>query len=97
MSQARAAYAAPGDVADMKQVATRLESDNPLWIVLFGIYSRQFVAFPRFAVPEGTVISVRHPGAMWERMRQIEHAARIGQVEEQDPVAQAALADDRDQ
>jgi hypothetical protein len=27
-------------------VARRLETDNPLWIVVFGVYSKEFVCFP---------------------------------------------------
>ncbi len=66
-----------GAADDMRRIAERLEVDNPSWIVLFGVYTREFVAFPRFAAPEGTVIAVSYPGAMSERMRRIERAARI--------------------
>jgi hypothetical protein len=66
-----------GPAEDMRRIAGRLESDNPSWIVVFGVYSREFVAFPRFAAPRGTVIAVSYPGAMPGRMRQIERAARI--------------------
>jgi hypothetical protein len=62
---------------DMRYIAERLESDNPLWVVLYGVYSKQFVAFPRFAAPRGTVIAVSYPGAMSVRMRQVEHAASV--------------------
>jgi hypothetical protein len=62
---------------DMRHIAERLESDNPLWMVLYGVYSKQFVAFPRFAAPRGTVIAVSYPGAMLVRMRRVEQAARI--------------------
>ena len=46
MSQVRVAYVTPGDVAEMMRVAERLEKDNPRWMVMFGPYSREFVAFP---------------------------------------------------
>jgi hypothetical protein len=62
---------------DMRRIADRLEFDNPMWIVVFGVYSKQFVAFPRFAAPKGTIIAVRYPGAMPARMCKIEQAARI--------------------
>jgi len=64
------------DLAEMKQAARRLEADNPRWIVLFGDYSRQFVAFPRFDVPTGTVLSALYPDALPPRMRRIEAKAR---------------------
>jgi hypothetical protein len=84
----------PGaDGEGLHAMAREMESANPLWIVVFGVYSRQFVAFPLFAVPKGTVVSARYPAAVRERMRQIEHAARIERDEERDRMAQAALAD----
>lgn len=64
-----------GDVAEMKREAERLESDNPLWIVVFGDYSREFVAFPRFPVPQGTVVAARYPAAMPAKMRAVEGRA----------------------
>jgi hypothetical protein len=66
-----------GDVEEMRRAAENLESANPLWIVLYGIYSRQFVAFPRFVVPEGTVVTAGYPGALPEKMRRVEHLARV--------------------
>jgi hypothetical protein len=63
----------------MRGIARKLENENPLWIVLFGYYSKQFIGFPRFIAPQGTIIAVSHPSAMPGRMREIERAARIGQ------------------
>ena len=91
MSQGSAAYATPGDAAEMKRVAERLESDNPRWIVLFGDYSREFVAFPRFAAPRGTVVAARYPGALPARMRAVEAGARRRPAGSAAPASQAAL------
>lgn len=63
---------AQNETLDMLRVAENLESESPLWIVVFGIYSRQFVAFPRFDTPTGTMAVARYPGALAERMRRIE-------------------------
>ena len=60
------------DTLNMLRIADKLESENPLWIVVFGTYSRQFVAFPRFNAPMGTMAVARYPGALTERMRRIE-------------------------
>ena len=65
-----------GAVDEMRGIARRLESANPLWIVVFGIYTREFVAFPRFA--EGAFIAATYPEALPGRMRQVERMARIG-------------------
>jgi hypothetical protein len=88
---------APGmDNEMLRAMAREIESANPLWIVVFGIYSGQFAAFPRFAAPKGAVISARYPGAMRERMRQIERASHIARDEKRNTAAQAATADDGD-
>lgn len=60
------------DENSMRQVAVNLESGYPRWIVVFGIYSRQFVAFPRFSVPAGTMAVANYPGALTARMLDIE-------------------------
>jgi hypothetical protein len=60
----------------MRRIAARLEEDNPSWIVLFGVYTREFVAFPRFDVPSGTVLVARYPAALPPRMRTVEAMAR---------------------
>jgi hypothetical protein len=62
------------DTASMLRIARELESDNPLWIVVFGVYSRQFIALPRFSVPAGTMIIAYYPAALTTRMHGIEHA-----------------------
>ena len=66
-----------GDALNMPRMADQLESENPLWIVVFGTYSRQFVAFPRFTVPAGTMAVARYPGALAEKMRRIEREMRV--------------------
>jgi hypothetical protein len=53
-------------------IAERIEEENPSWIVVFGVYSRQFVCFPRFPVPPGTVVVALCPEALPGRMREVE-------------------------
>lgn len=60
-----------------RQTAEEMESCNPLWIVVFGVYTRQFIAFPRFDAPAGTVAVAGYPLALMERMRAIERALRV--------------------
>jgi hypothetical protein len=64
-----------GDEGAPREIARRLEADNPLWIVVFGVYSKEFVCFPRFTVPGGAIVIARHPGELKPQMRRIEHAA----------------------
>jgi len=63
------------NVADMRLLAQRLEQENPSWIVLYGAYSKEFVAFPRFTSPRGTIVATRHPGTLPTRLRQVEQQA----------------------
>jgi hypothetical protein len=60
----------------MLRTAEEMELDNPLWIIIFGVYTRQFVAFPRFDAPMGTMAVASYPPALTERMRAIEHTLR---------------------
>jgi hypothetical protein len=78
MSQAgEARVTGSDDAAGMQGIAARLEVDNPSWIVLFGGYTREFVAFPRFDVPGGAVITARNPDALPPRMLTVEAMARL--------------------
>lgn len=63
------------DESASREIARRLEVDNPLWIVVFGVYSKEFVCFPRFTVPGGAIVAAQYPD-LQPRMRRIEHAAR---------------------
>lgn len=66
----------PPSTEEMRREAERLERDNPRWIILFGIYTRELVAFPRFPVPRGTIVAARHPDALPARLRAVEQCAR---------------------
>jgi hypothetical protein len=70
----------PAGVADddtAREVAARTERENPGWIVMFGSFTRQFVCFPRFPAPTGTIITALYPDAIPPRMRMIERALRV--------------------
>jgi hypothetical protein len=60
------------DAAQMRRIAAQMEEDNPFWIVVFGVYTREFVAFPRFTAPRGTIVTALYPDALPPRMRAIE-------------------------
>lgn len=62
----------PDDVA--REAAERTEHDNPGWIVVFGSFTKEFVCFPKFAAPTGTIITALYPDAIPPRMRMIERA-----------------------
>lgn len=52
--------------------AERIERENPEWIVVFGIYTRQFICFPKFNAPRGTVLVAPHPAVLPVLMRNAE-------------------------
>jgi hypothetical protein len=62
------------------ETACQLERENPDWIVVFGAFSRQFVAFPKFAVPSQTIVVALYPAALPPRLREVER--RLGVVRE---------------
>jgi hypothetical protein len=68
-----AQYVQPSrDEEDHREQAARLERDNPRWMVVWGTFSHEFVAFPLFHVPPGTVLCSQRGPEMEHRMRQAE-------------------------
>jgi hypothetical protein len=57
---------------DHQEQAARLDRDNPQWLVLWGIFSHEFVVFPLFLVPAGTVLHSGSSPELVRRMRQTE-------------------------
>ncbi len=66
---------APSDDAS-REVAERTERENPGWIVVFGVFTKEFVCFPKFPAPAGTIVTALYPDAIPPRMRMIERAHR---------------------
>ena len=59
-----------------RAAAERTERENPGWIVVFGSFTKEFVCFPRFPAPAGTIITALYPDAIPPRMRMIERTLR---------------------
>lgn len=64
------------DAEGARAESRRLEAGNPLWIVVYGVYSREFVRFPRFGVRGGALVAARNPDTLPSRLRRIEDSAR---------------------
>jgi hypothetical protein len=58
-------------------IAENIQKQRPGWMVVFGVYSRQFVAFPLFAVTKRTILAARYPDALIDRMMRAENERRI--------------------
>ena len=57
-----------------REIASRVQQGHPGWLVLFGSYSGQFVAFPLFETSALRWIETESPGQLTRRMREIEEA-----------------------
>lgn len=58
-------------------IAEDIQKQRPGWMVIFGVYSRQFVAFPLFSVTKRTILAARYPDALLDRMVRAEQQRRI--------------------
>jgi hypothetical protein len=55
-----------------RETARQIESHHPGWMVLWGVYSKQYVAFPLFAAPPGTILTAGYSPALAARMAAVE-------------------------
>jgi hypothetical protein len=61
------------DTGRAVQVAERLEENNPEWVIMYGSYSREFVAFPVYPdAPDNSYCSAKDPGALDDHIRETE-------------------------
>jgi hypothetical protein len=58
------------------EIARQIEERSPGWLVVWGVYTRQFVAFPRFDAPRGTIVTARYADVLIGRLRKTERALR---------------------
>jgi hypothetical protein len=59
-----------------RETARQIELQRPGWMVLWGVYSKQYVAFPLFAAPAGTILTARYAPALAPRMVAVECRAQ---------------------
>jgi hypothetical protein len=60
-----------------REIAERLEQEHPLWIVIFGSYTKEFICFPRFATLPQFMVVALYPKAAAERMHRAEQLYKI--------------------
>jgi hypothetical protein len=58
-----------------RQIAAQLQRDYPNWVILWGLHTRLYWAFPTFAASPGTIITAPVPRQLTMRMQDSEHAA----------------------
>lgn len=62
-----------------RALAVRIARECPGWVVLWGVFSRRYWAFPTgAAIPRGTVLSAPDPRGLIATIRQAELAAASG-------------------
>lgn len=57
---------------DHQETAREIEQQQPGWMVLYGTYSHEYVAFPLFHAPPGTILAAAYPPALIARIQQTE-------------------------
>lgn len=62
------------DDDEFREIARQVQDKSPGWMVLWGVYTRQFVAFPLFAAPSGTIITAAYPDALAGRLKKTSRA-----------------------
>jgi hypothetical protein len=65
-----------GNEQEGREVARQIESQRPGWLVVWGVYSREYVAFPLFRAGRGTVVVAVYPEALLARMETAERTAK---------------------
>lgn len=60
-----------------RAAAARLQRDHRNWLVLWGCYTHNYVAFPLFPAPRGTILTAATPGEMTAKMRRAERVAGV--------------------
>ena len=63
---------------EQRHAAARIQNRNPRWLVLWGVSSRRYWAFPMFDVAPGTIISAVDPKELLTLMTRAEATTRPG-------------------
>lgn len=66
----------PVTADDSREAARAIEQQQPGWMVVYGSYSKQYVAFPLFSAPPGTILTASYPPALITRMQKTERLLR---------------------
>jgi len=62
----------PEDPDVNREKAQEIERQWTGWMVVYGSYSKEYVAFPLFPAPPGTILTATYPPALIARMQQAE-------------------------
>jgi hypothetical protein len=62
----------PSDLNPNQRNAHEIQQQQPGWMVLYGTYSHEYVAFPLFPAPPETILTAAYPPALLARIQQTE-------------------------
>lgn len=60
-----------------RAIAEDIELHRPGWLVIWGVWSRRFTAYPLFPVRHRVIVVAYYPDALVERMDSAEQLLRI--------------------
>jgi hypothetical protein len=63
------------DRGGRRETATRIERQYPAWLVMWSPYYLEYYAYPRFYVPQGTVLHYADTGQLVAEMCTVQKAA----------------------
>jgi len=72
-----------------RAIAGELRRQRPDWLIMWGCYSRRFVAFPLFAATERVIVTTHYPDALVPRLDEAEHRWRIRPDTDDEKMGQA--------
>jgi hypothetical protein len=67
----------PDDDHACQAAADDINQQRPDWLVLWGSYSKRFVAFALFAMSQRRIVTAHYPDALLHRMDEVERRWRI--------------------
>jgi hypothetical protein len=60
-----------------RAILEEIQQQRPEWLVIWGVYSRRFTAYPLFPVRRRVIVSAYFPDALMERMDSADRVLRI--------------------
>jgi hypothetical protein len=70
------------DEREYRAAADEIQRQRPGWLVIWGVYSRRFTAYPLFPVRHRVIIVAGYPQALIQRMDEAERSLRIPEARE---------------
>lgn len=68
------------DDAEAWAIAEDVNRQRPDWLVTWGTYSHEFVAYPLFSMHQRVIVTAHYPDALAGRMDEVERRWRIRPV-----------------